>query len=134
MLSGIAGMIIFALRMVEQTAFWGDKIMWIFRFICPTFQICNAIIFASNNKLLTKQRHTIREDIRRKAGSAKVNLPSTIQPRFPMEMANIGGDLYTLVFHAVFWWLVFIIIERTPKGYFEKLFQSKKDLEKQKNL
>lgn len=51
-----------------------------------------------------------------------------------MEMANIGGDLYTLVFHAVFWWLVFIIIERTPKGYFEKLFQSKKDLEKQKNL
>jgi hypothetical protein len=37
MLSGIAGMIIFALRMVEQTAFWGDKIMWIFRFICPTF-------------------------------------------------------------------------------------------------
>ena len=40
-------------------------------------------------------------------------------------MDNIGGDLYTLVFHAVFWWIIFIIIEKLPKDYFEKKFGKK---------
>ena len=39
-----------------------------------------------------------------------------------MSLDNIGGDLYTLLFHAVFWWIVFIIIEKLPKDYFEKKF------------
>jgi hypothetical protein len=52
LISGIAGMIVFALRMVEATAFWGDRIMWIVRFVSPSFNLCNAIIYASSLNIL----------------------------------------------------------------------------------
>jgi len=55
-------------------------------------------------------------------------LPNYIFPKEPLKMANIGGDLATLIFHAFFWWFVFILIERTPKGYFEKFYS--KNIEK----
>jgi hypothetical protein len=46
-MSGIGGMIVFALRMVEGTALWGDRIMWIMRYLNPSFNVCNSIIFSS---------------------------------------------------------------------------------------
>ena len=35
LLSGIAGMIVFALRMVQDTAVWGDRVMWFMRLVSP---------------------------------------------------------------------------------------------------
>jgi hypothetical protein len=55
-MSGIGGMIVFALRMVEGTALWGDRIMWVMRFLNPSFDVCNAIIFASSWDILNSQR------------------------------------------------------------------------------
>ena len=62
-MSGIAGMVIFALRFVEATAFWGDRIMWIVRFVSPSFNLCNSIIFASSRWLLERQREDVRRDL-----------------------------------------------------------------------
>lgn len=61
-------------------------------------------------------------------------LPASIAPRLPMALDNIGGDLYTLVFHAVFWWLVFILIERMPKEYYQKHFGKKIEKKFHQNL
>ena len=47
LLSGIAGMITFAIRMVQDIAIHGDRIMWICRFLSPIFNVVNAIIFDS---------------------------------------------------------------------------------------
>lgn len=45
-----------------------------------------------------------------------------------MEPDNIGGDISTIIFHAVFWWVIFIIIENIPKGYFDRgITVTKKD-------
>ena len=49
-----------------------------------------------------------------------MNLPNSINAVFPMDLDNIGGDIKTMIFHAIFWWFIFIIIERIPKGYFER--------------
>jgi hypothetical protein len=54
LLSGIACMIVFALRMVEATCIWGDRVMWIMRFINPTFNVCNSIIFAGCKDILSR--------------------------------------------------------------------------------
>jgi len=56
LLSGIACMIVFALRMVEATCFWGDNVMWVLRFICPTFSVCNSIIYGGCATILSRQR------------------------------------------------------------------------------
>lgn len=53
-LSGIAGMIVFALRMVQDTAIYGDRFMWVMRFVSPLFNLCNAIIFASSKDILKR--------------------------------------------------------------------------------
>ena len=55
-MSGIGGMIVFALRMVEGTALWGDRMMWIMRYLNPSFNVCNAIIFSSSSDILNTQR------------------------------------------------------------------------------
>jgi len=54
--SGIAGMIIFALRMVPQTALWGDDLMATMRYICPSFTVCNAIIWGGTRGLMRRMR------------------------------------------------------------------------------
>ena len=59
----IGSIIVFALRMIEGTALWGVRIMWLMRFLCPTFDLCNAIIYAAERKLLFKQRNENRMDI-----------------------------------------------------------------------
>lgn len=56
LLSGIACMIVFALRMVEATAIWGDKINWFMRFVCPTYNVCSSIIYGGMAGILSKQR------------------------------------------------------------------------------
>jgi len=66
LLAGIAGMIVFALRMVEPTAFWGDKIMTIMRFVNPTYNLCNAIIFASVKSDLSNRRSDIIDELKKK--------------------------------------------------------------------
>jgi hypothetical protein len=63
LLSGIAGMIVFALRMVQDTALWGDRIMKVMRYVCPTFNLCDAIIFAASKNLMYRQRNENRRDI-----------------------------------------------------------------------
>lgn len=45
-LSGIAGMVVFALRMVPPTAVVGDFLVTVFRLICPTFNLSNTIIYS----------------------------------------------------------------------------------------
>jgi hypothetical protein len=47
-------------------------------------------------------------------------LPESFNAFLPMLPENIGGDINTIIFHAIFWWFIFIIIERIPKGYFER--------------
>ena len=37
-----------------------------------------------------------------------------------MDPDNIGGDIQTMIFHAIIWWFPFILIEKIPKGYFER--------------
>ena len=45
--SGVAGMIVFVLRMMKHTALWGDKIQWILRLIVPAFNVCDALVYIS---------------------------------------------------------------------------------------
>lgn len=56
-------MIVFALRMVQDTALWGDRIMKVMRYVCPTFNLCDAIIFAASKNLMYRQRNENRRDI-----------------------------------------------------------------------
>lgn len=46
-------------------------------------------------------------------------LPETIT-RVAKVPDNIGGDIQTMIFHMVFWWVIFILIEQIPKGFFER--------------
>ena len=66
LLSGMAAIIVFALRMVEGTALWGDRIMWVMRLLCPSFNVCNAIVYASSKDIISRQRRVIRSDLDRK--------------------------------------------------------------------
>ena len=52
--SSIACMIVFALRRVEATALAGDRAMWVMRFVCPTFNVCNTIIFGGCKDILAR--------------------------------------------------------------------------------
>lgn len=54
--SGIAAMIVFALRLVSQTALWGDDLMYTFRYLCPSFTICNTIIWGGSRTFMKQIR------------------------------------------------------------------------------
>lgn len=53
-MSGIAEMIVFALRMVQDTAIYGDRAMWLMRLGSPIFAVCNAVIFDSSNDIMQR--------------------------------------------------------------------------------
>ena len=46
--------------------------------------------------------------------------PKSIDSRTPLTADNMGGDIYCILFHAVFWLIVVILIERSRNGAFEK--------------
>ena len=124
LLSGIAGMIVFALRMVQDTALWGDRAMWFMRLASPSFNLCNSIIFASSAEILKKQRDTIIKDLGKlykaqglPGDQLQARLPTVIRTTKPLEPDNIGGDIVALGFLAIFWTLAFIFIEAMPNGF-----------------
>lgn len=43
-----------------------------------------------------------------------------------MSPANIGGDVYMIVFHGVFWLLVVVLIENSRTGLYETLVSCRK--------
>ena len=65
-LSCVGSAVVYSLRMVEATAFTGDILMWVLRFISPSFCVCNSIIFQGTKKQLTIARTKIIRDISRK--------------------------------------------------------------------
>mmetsp|Transcript_14544 Transcript_14544/g.22592 ORF Transcript_14544/g.22592 Transcript_14544/m.22592 type:complete len:108 (+) Transcript_14544:3525-3848(+) len=54
--SGVAGMIVFVLRMIKHTALTGDKIQWVFRILCPAFNVCDAIIYIYTFRVQRQRR------------------------------------------------------------------------------
>ena len=54
LLSSIAEIIVFALRMVQDMAVWGDRAMWLMRFVSPIFCVCNSIIFDSSADIMRR--------------------------------------------------------------------------------
>jgi len=137
LLSGIAGMIVFALRMVQDTALWGDRIMWIMRFLCPSFNLCNAIIFASSGDIMKRQRDSNRADLikiqMKKFKASGIDekditramleplIPRPIQPARPLSPENIGGDILVLLIQIGVWSLIFFLIEVLPNGCWDRL-------------
>mmetsp|Transcript_24031 Transcript_24031/g.36978 ORF Transcript_24031/g.36978 Transcript_24031/m.36978 type:complete len:156 (-) Transcript_24031:1634-2101(-) len=49
--SGVFGMIVFVLRMIKQTAVWGDRFVWICRFLSPLFNVCDAFLYTSTKTI-----------------------------------------------------------------------------------
>ena len=49
-------MIIFALRLVPQTAIWGDDLMGTMRYLFPSFPVCNAIIWGGMRDVMREHR------------------------------------------------------------------------------
>jgi hypothetical protein len=107
-------MIVFALRMVEATALWGDRIMWIMRFVSPSFSLCNSIIFSSSRLLLKAQREDIRDNLKKKIlhlPNWQKYFPKVIYHAKPFHPDNILGDIIMIVFHAFFWMIFVIVVE-----------------------
>lgn len=124
LLGSIGSLVVFALRMVEGTALWGDRIMWVMRFVSPAFDLCNAIIYAAEKTLMFKQRDENRMDIDWRYPGRKDLLPDPIKQFDPLHPSSLGGDILVLGFLSFFWVAVFIFLETRPDGYIEQKFSS----------
>lgn len=111
--------------MVEATALWGDRVMWVMRFLSPTFDLCNAIIYSAEKTTLFKQRDECIMDLDWRYPDREDLLPYPIMQFDPLHPTSLGGDVMVLGFLAVFWTAVFIYAESQPDGAFEKMFSSK---------
>ena len=119
LLGSIGSIVVFALRMVEGTALWGDRVMWFMRYTSPTFDLCNAIIFSAEKVFMYKQRDENRMDIDWRYPGREDLMPNPIYHEDVLHLTSIGGDVLILGFHAVFWTALFIFAESQPDGTFE---------------
>ena len=104
-------MIVFALRMVEATAIAGDRAMWIMRFMCPTFNICNTIMYGGCRFILNKQRGEIRYNLEQKEHWEKAWLPNDIEVRNWWFPQAILGDWIAMLTIGVTYWILFVKCE-----------------------
>ena len=119
LLSGIACMIVFALRMVDVTSLEGDAAMWVMRFINPTFSVCNSIMYQGCHTLLSQQRETIRRDLYATGDYEQPQLPDRIE-RYFGHPSNMGGDWYGLITISVVFWIIFYKCEGGNWNKFEQ--------------
>jgi len=122
LLGSIGSIVTFALRMVEGTALWGDRVMWAMRFTSPAFGLCNSIIYSAEKVFMYKQRDENRMDIDWRYPGREELLPNPIEHEDVLHLTSLGGDFLVLGLHAVFWTVLFIYIESRPDGELEKMF------------
>ena len=124
LLGSIGSIVVFALRMVEGTALWGDRVMWIMRFTSPIFDLCNAIIYSAERSFMYKQRDENRMDIDWRYPGRDDLLPNPIEHEDALHLSSLGGDVLANLILAVIWTCAFIYAESRPDGEFERLFTS----------
>ena len=108
-LSGVMGMIIFVLRMIKPTAYVGDQLLWVMRFVNPLFSVCDAFMFTSTKIIMQERRDDIIREILDESDSGSVPKPIDIENDYTLE--NLGGDMLVLIFHSLLWWVVFYFLE-----------------------
>lgn len=111
LLGGFGSITVFALRMIESTALYGDRLMWLMRVINPNFCVCDAIIWSASSDFMPRARDIIRYQISIKYPDQYDLIPSTLYRWEPMLAASLGGDVMVLCCLAIFWTGAFIFIE-----------------------
>jgi hypothetical protein len=106
--SAIAAIIIFALRMVEQTAYFGDILMLFARYLCPTFSLCNNIIYtALSGPFMQRRDEIVRNMTRRRA----LLIPDNKYIRIYFSHLGPGGDWVSLFEMIWFYGFIFTASE-----------------------
>ncbi|CAI2385343.1 unnamed protein product [Moneuplotes crassus] len=109
-ISGFCPIVIFVLRLIRSTSDFGDVIMWFPRFL-PSYNTVGGIIVIAMKDLLANDR--------------KEKAPG------PLSFDAAGGDLILLIFHAFFWPIMLILIE---KGFFDFLRKKGKSIEEEEEI
>mmetsp|Transcript_8589 Transcript_8589/g.13295 ORF Transcript_8589/g.13295 Transcript_8589/m.13295 type:complete len:144 (-) Transcript_8589:1263-1694(-) len=107
-------MIIFALRMVRQTAYVGDCLTIIFRFLNPAYNVCESFILSSMLDLIINRRREINSELTKQKAWLR---PWELNQKDIFSIKMTGGNFLALIVHAFMWWGVFYAIE---KGYLEE--------------
>jgi hypothetical protein len=111
LMSGIASILVFACKMVASTALWGDRMMWIMRFITPQYNLCNGIIYAATDTMISNVRIENLKEIKLQYPNQPELWPFEIKKKDSMNLNNLGGDILVVAIHSVVWLLIFVIAE-----------------------
>ena len=105
----MASLIVFSLRMMKVTAIFGDNLMWVFRILNPSYNICSAIIYEICRSEMRDRRDLIIREFNKEGAPAE--LKPKVYRGAPWNIDNFKGDTYGLLIQIVVYWLIFFIIE-----------------------
>jgi hypothetical protein len=111
--SGIGGIIVFVLRIIDSTKSIGDLLNWILK-IVPSFPLANSIMYASGKDTLK----LLRPDL----------------PLDDFDLELIGGDILLCCVHFGFWTLFVIVMEAGLLGCLRRTCRFKSSIKPKEDL